>query len=165
MVANEIAVDASQFRQVLGHYPTGVCIITARSSDGALFGLAVGSFTSVSLKPPLVGFFPDNQSSSWPKIRDCGGFCVNIIGRDQLDLCRQFAMPGGNKFEGVSHRLSPARHPILDDCVAWIDCSLHDEIETGDHSLVLGRVEYLEVDRAEQPLLFFRGGYGAFQAT
>ncbi|WP_150292506.1 flavin reductase family protein [Sphingobium estronivorans] len=163
MVANEATIDAAHFRHALGHYPTGVCIITARSAEGELFGMAVGSFTSVSLSPALVGFFPDNGSTSWPRIRACGSFCVNVIGSHQLGLCRQFAARGGNKFEGVTHRLSPAGHPILDDCVMWIDCALHDEVATGDHRLVLGRVAALEVERADHPLLFLRGAYGAFQ--
>ena len=164
MIANDVAIDPGHFRSVLGHYPTGVCIITARSPANELFGLVVGSFTSVSLTPALIGFFPDQRSTSWPKIRACGGFCVNVIGSHQLDLCRQFAKPGDSKFEGISHRASPGGHPILDGCLAWIDCALHDEAAAGDHSLVLGRVNRLEVERGEQPLLFFRGDYGAFQA-
>lgn len=74
-----IATDAARFRLILGHYPTGVCAITATQADRSPVAMIVGSFTSVSLDPPLVAFFPDKVSSSWPKIEACGGFCVNVL--------------------------------------------------------------------------------------
>lgn len=156
-----IAIDGKLFRQVLGHYPTGVCVITAQDGDQGV-GMVVGSFTSVSLDPPLVAFFPDKSSSSWPKIERTGHFCVNILGHDQLELCRRFASKAENKFEGVSHRLGSTGAPILDDVVAWIDCTLHAVHEAGDHYIVLGEVKTLGVERGCGPLLFFQGGYGHF---
>lgn len=156
-------IDAALFRRILGHYPTGVCVITARDADGAASGMVVGSFTSVSLDPPLVAFFPDKGSSSWPRIEKTGRFCVNILGEEQGDLCRRFASKIENKFEGVSHRLSDAGLPILDGVVAWIDCTLEAVHEAGDHYIVLGRVRALDSDHPDaRPLLFFRGGYGGF---
>lgn len=156
-------IEPHAFRAVLGHYPTGVCVITGRSRDGVPCGLVVGSFTSVSLDPPLVAFFPDRRSASWPQLRSSGRFCVNVLGEDQLDLCRHFAISGGDKFHGVGHR--PSRHgmPILDGVVASIDCTLEREIDAGDHSIVLGRVLALQVEREAGPLLFFKGGYGRFE--
>jgi flavin reductase (DIM6/NTAB) family NADH-FMN oxidoreductase RutF len=154
--------DNATFRRVLGHYPTGVCIVTAADSDGPPTGMVVGSFTSVSLDPPLVAFFPDRKSSSWPRIEKVGKFCVNVLASDQQALCRQFAISGADKFAGVSHRVSANGSPILDDVVAWIDCTLDAVHEAGDHFIVLGRVVALEVDRPGLPLLFFQGGYGEF---
>lgn len=89
---------AQDFRQVLGHYPSGVCVITARTPLGELTGMAVSSFTSVSLDPPLVAFFPAKTSSSWPKIAEAGHFCVNILAQNQRALCRQFATSGHDKY-------------------------------------------------------------------
>lgn len=155
-------IDGATFRKVLGHYPTGVCVVTATGADGSPTGLAVGSFTSVSLDPPLVAFFPDKGSSSWPRIAAAGRFCVNVLGSEQEALCRRFATRGADKFAGVSHRLSAGGSPILDEVVAWIDCSLHAVHEAGDHYIVLGRVIELDLERAGKPLLFFRGRYGAF---
>lgn len=155
-------IDGATFRKVLGHYPTGVCVVTACGGDDRPYGLAVGSFTSVSLDPPLVAFFPDQRSSSWPRIAAAGRFCVNVLGSDQEALCRQFAAPGPDKFAGVSHRLSKGGSPILDDVVAWIDCSLDAVHEAGDHFIAVGRVIELEIERGDRPLLFFRGRYGAF---
>ena len=79
---DETAIDAALFRQVLGNYPTGVTVITALSANGDPLGMVVGTFTSVSLDPPLVGFLPDKKSSTWPLIEAAGHFCVNVLGRE-----------------------------------------------------------------------------------
>lgn len=155
-------IDAQTYRRILGHYPTGVCVITAVESNGAPVGMVVGSFTSVSLDPPLVGFFPDKGSSSWPRIANAGRFCVNILGDDQQDLCRRFAARGEDKFAGVDYRLSEGGSPVLGGVVAWIDCKLHAVHEAGDHYIALGEVTGLDSDRSGGPLLFFKGGYGAY---
>jgi 3-hydroxy-9,10-secoandrosta-1,3,5(10)-triene-9,17-dione monooxygenase reductase component len=157
-----LTIDQQTFRRILGHYPTGVCVITAVEPDGKLAGMAVGSFTSVSLTPPLVAFFPDRRSGSWPRIEAAGRFCVNVLADDQEWLCRRFAAKTENKFEDVSHRLSDGGMPILDQVVAWIDCTLHAVHEAGDHFIVLGEVQALDVGRDARPLLFFQGGYGQF---
>jgi 3-hydroxy-9,10-secoandrosta-1,3,5(10)-triene-9,17-dione monooxygenase reductase component len=154
--------DSATFRRVLGHYPTGVCVVTAVERDGAPIGMVVGSFTSVSLDPPLVAFFPAKSSSSWPRIQQVGKFCVNILASDQLPLCRQIAAPGPDKFRDIAHRVSANGSPILDDVVAWIDCTLDAVHDAGDHHIVIGRVASLEVERADRPLLFFQGKYGEF---
>jgi len=156
------ATDPKAFRRVLGHYPTGVCVITAMQAGGKPVGMAVGSFTSVSLDPPLVAFFPDRSSTSWPKIEAAGHFCVNILAAHQEPLCRAFASKAEDKFGGIAHRFSERGIPILDDVVAWIDCDLHAVHEAGDHFIVLGEVRALDVEQPHKPLLFFQGGYGAF---
>jgi 3-hydroxy-9,10-secoandrosta-1,3,5(10)-triene-9,17-dione monooxygenase reductase component len=159
-MSNAPAFDSATFRRVLGHYPTGVCIVTAIAEGGQPAGLAVGSFTSVSLEPPLVAFYPDKRSSSWPRIAGAGKFCVNVLASDQLDLCKRFATSGGDKFAGVTHRLSANGSPILDGVVAWVDCDLHATHDAGDHLIVLGAVKALEVETPSRPLLFFQGAYG-----
>lgn len=157
-----VSFDNATFRRVLGHYPTGVCVVTAVEADGAPTGMVVGSFTSVSLEPPLVAFFPAKSSGSWPRIQAVGKFCVNVLASDQRALCGQIAGPGPDKFAGIAHRVSANGSPILDDVVAWIDCSLEAVHEAGDHYIVLGRVVALEVERPGKPLLFFQGSYGEF---
>ncbi len=156
------ADDPDWFRRVLGHYPTGVSVVTGIAPDGAPAGLAVGSFTSVSLDPPLVGFLPSVQSTSWPRIRPSGRFCVNILAADQESICRAFAATSGDKFEHTSWHPAPSGAPIIDEAVAWIDCELEAEHEAGDHAIVLGRVRHLHIQRQALPLLFFQGGYGRF---
>jgi flavin reductase (DIM6/NTAB) family NADH-FMN oxidoreductase RutF/DNA-binding IclR family transcriptional regulator len=154
--------DAAWFRQVLGNFPTGVAVVTAMGTDKAPAGMAVGSFTSVSLDPPLVAFFPDRSSTSWPRIQAAGSFCVNILGADQETVCRTFAVRGGDKFAELSWRPAGSGAPILDGVVAWIDCTLEAVHPGGDHWIVLGRVTALDVARDALPLVFFQGGYGRF---
>jgi flavin reductase (DIM6/NTAB) family NADH-FMN oxidoreductase RutF len=158
----EASIDSARFRQVLGHFCTGVTVITA-IDEGEPAGLAVGSFSSLSLDPPLVLFCADKGSSTFPKIRSAGRFCVNILAEDQEDVCRVFAAKGTDKFAGMGYRKSGTGSPILDGVLAWIDCEMGDVIEQGDHYVVVGRVKELEVMHEGGPLLFFRGGYGRFR--
>ncbi|MEX2294049.1 MAG: flavin reductase family protein [Acidimicrobiales bacterium] len=153
--------DSAKFRTVLGHFPTGVTVITA-APEGAPVGLAVGSFSSVSLDPPLVAFFPGKSSSSWPQIEVTGAFCVNILADDQEDVCRRFASKEEDKFAGLGWRAATSGSPVLDGALAWIDCDIDSVVEAGDHYCVMGRVRDLEVAHEGAPLLFFRGGYGRF---
>lgn len=154
-----ISTVSADFRRILGHYPTGVCIITSIDADDVPLGMVVGSFTSVSLDPPLVGFLPMTSSESWRRIGATGRFCVNVLSARQEMLCRTFASRTPDKYEGVDYRLSPGGLPILDGAIAWIECSIHAEHEAGDHLIVLGAVRALDVDRPETPLLFFKGDY------
>jgi flavin reductase (DIM6/NTAB) family NADH-FMN oxidoreductase RutF len=153
-------IDSATFRRVLGHYPTGVCVITATESSGRPIGMSIGSFTSVSLDPPLVAFFPDRRSTTWQRIRDQGHYCVNVLGDHQEAISRRFATPAADKFIGVSHRASDLGLPILDGVLAWIDCRLHAVHEAGDHYIAVGEVVSLAAEHSAQPLLFHKGGYG-----
>lgn len=155
-----LVTDGASFRRILGHYPTGVCAITAVQQDQTPAAMIVGSFTSVSLEPPLVAFFPDKASTSWPKIEACGGFCVNVLAVDQEALCRSLASKDPDKFNGVPHHFSPRGAPILDGALAWIDCSLHAVHEAGDHYIAIGKVHSLDIHHPGTPLLFHRGSYG-----
>ena len=153
--------DSAKFRQVLGHFPTGVTVVTA-AGDGGPVGLAVGSFASVSLDPPLVAFFPDKASSSWPKIEVAGTFCVNILAEQQEEVCRRFAQKGDDKFVGLGWKATSSGAPLLDGVLAWIDCEVDSVADAGDHYCVMGRVRDLGVVHDGAPLVFFRGGYGRF---
>lgn len=156
------AIDPMEYRRTLGSYPTGVVIVTADAAEGPV-GLAIGSFTSVSLDPPLVGFLPDKGSTSWPKIAATGSFCVNVLAADQLSVCQAFASKGGDKYASVTWRTAATGAPVLEGVVAWMDCSIEDVAEAGDHWFVSGRIEAMAVERDDVgPLLFFRGRYGDF---
>jgi len=152
--------EPDEYRRVLGHFPTGVTIVTALGPDGPV-GLAVNSFTSVSLRPPLVGFFPAHTSGSWPVIRHAGGFCVNVLGRDQEPLARTFASPGTDRFRDVGTRPAPVTAaPILAGAVAWLDCTIESITPAGDHDFALARVRAIDADSSQSPLIFHRGRYG-----
>ena len=152
-------IDPALFRSVLGAYPTGVVVITAVDPDGSRHGLVIGSFTSISLDPPLVGFFPDKRSRSWAAIASVGRFCVNVLGSDQLDLCRRFAARADDKFADLAHGHTPSGQPLLENAIAWIDCSIERVTEIGDHFLVVGAVDALGRRDAGTPLMFFSGQY------
>jgi 3-hydroxy-9,10-secoandrosta-1,3,5(10)-triene-9,17-dione monooxygenase reductase component len=153
--------DAAKFRQVLGHFPTGVTVITGLD-DGVPVGMAIGSFASLSLEPPQVLFCVGANSSSWPKIQSHGSFCVNILADDQEDVCRVFASKAEDKFAEIGWKRSRNDNPLLDGVLAYIDCTIETVVESGDHAIVIGAVADLEVLHEGGPLLFFRGGYGRF---
>ncbi len=155
-------IEPALFRETLGHYPTGVAVVTAVAENGKPAGMVVGTFSSVSLDPPLIAFFPATNSGSFEHLRTAPTFCINVLASDQEPLCRRMATGGAGKFDGVRWRRGPLGSPILDGAVSWIECSFEDIREAGDHYIVLGRVHELAVERSTLPLLFFQGGYGRF---
>ena len=152
-------VDPEVLREVLGHFASGVTVVTAVTADGPT-GFTCQSFSSLSLEPPLVAFAPARTSRTWPALRAIGRFCVNVLAEGQDDVSQNFARSGADKFAGV--RWSPSAHgsPVLDDVVAWIDGELWAEYDGGDHSIVVARVLDLGADPDRRPLLFHRGTYG-----
>jgi flavin reductase (DIM6/NTAB) family NADH-FMN oxidoreductase RutF len=163
-MSSRAGIDAGHFRRVLGHHPTGVSVVTALDADDGPVGMTVGSFTSVSLDPPLVAFYPMRGSSTFDSIAKSGTFCVNILASDQEELCRRFASQRADKFRDVGWRASSLGSPILDDVIAWVDCRLTVVQEAGDHLFVLDEVDSLSVGKTAAPLMFFQGGYGRFSA-
>lgn len=155
-------MDPREYRRVLGSYPTGVCLITAVDAQGQAAGMVVGSFTSVSLNPPLVGFFPDKKSSSWARIEKTQHFCVNVLGSDQNHICSAFTSKDGKKFEDIEYEMSGHALPLVKASLAYIECRLFSVTEAGDHWFVLGEVIRLEETREHSPMLFHKGGYGHF---
>jgi len=156
--------DAARLRHVMGHFATGVTVVTAMDADGdEPVGFTCQAFVSLSLDPPLVLFSPQKQSSTWPRIRAAGTFCVNVLREDQETLCRAFAASGTDKYRGVGWKPGPATGaPVLQDVIAWIEGRIVAEHDGGDHVVVVGRVLDLEVDHVGGPLLFYRGGFGGF---
>ena len=157
-------IDPGDFRTVLGHFPTGVTVVTSAGQPGANrpVGIAIGSFASISLDPPLVGFFLGNQSGSWPAMEASGHFCVNVLGSDQQELCGLMASRSETKFDGFDYETAGSGAPILPDVHAVIDCSIQQVVEAGDHNLIVGRVQHLAVYRDTDPMVFYKGQYGSF---
>ncbi|OZF45815.1 flavin reductase family protein [Rhodococcus sp. 14-2470-1a] len=160
-----VEIDARHMRDVLGNFPTSVVAVTTIGSDREPVGMVVGSFTSVSLDPPLVSFLADRSSSTLPKIVAAERFCANALASDQEALCRKMARRGADRFAGVAWEKSSLNNPVLDGTVAWIDCVIDKVVELGDHLLVVGRVHDLRAASVKNPLLFFRGGYGDYSST
>ncbi|MGP4086542.1 flavin reductase family protein [Streptomyces sp. KR55] len=154
-------VDQQEFRRVLGHFATGVTVVTAPAADGPA-GFACQSFSSLSLDPPLVAFMVGRTSTTWPRIARAGVFCVNVLSAGQGELCRGFSVSGGDKFAGVAYDTAPVSgSPRLAGTLAWVDCTIHAVHTGGDHLIVVGRVATLGMgdneDRA--PLLFHKGRF------
>ncbi|WP_330254396.1 flavin reductase family protein [Nocardia sp. NBC_00565] len=160
-----VALDARRFRDVLGHFPTSVVAITTTAADRRPQGMIVGTFTSVSLEPPLVSFLADRSSATLSMIRETGRFCANVLAGNQEPLSRRMSTRGGDRFDGVTWTPSSLGNPVLDGVVAWVDCTVEQIVEIGDHYLVVGRVGNLNVESVRTPLLFFRGGYGDYLAS
>ncbi|MFE0581733.1 flavin reductase family protein [Streptomyces sp. NPDC058874] len=172
-------VGPAEFRTVLGNFASGVTVITAppggeadRDRDGGReanadqetdgpAGFACQSFASLSLDPPLVTFMVARTSTTWPRIARAGVFCVNILGAEQSELCRAFAVSGADKFAGVAHTPAPVTgSPRLAAVPAWIDCRIHAVHTGGDHLIVVGRVVAMGAAGEGDPLLFHKGRFG-----
>ena len=152
-------VDPAVLREVLGHFASGVTVVTADTDDGPI-GFTCQSFSSLSLDPPLVTFAPARTSRTWPRLREIGRFCVNVLAEGQDAVSQNFARSDADKFAGVPWTPSAHGAPVLDGIVAWIDGELWAEYDGGDHTIVVARVLDLGAYPDRRPLLFHRGAYG-----
>jgi 3-hydroxy-9,10-secoandrosta-1,3,5(10)-triene-9,17-dione monooxygenase reductase component len=167
-------VGQARYREVLGHFATGVTVVTAME-DRVPVGFTCQAFASLSLDPPMVVLAPAKSSTSWPRMVAARAFCVNILAEHQEALARAFAVSGGDKFVGVGWRPGFAGTPVLDGALAWVECELGAVHDAGDHELVTGRVLDLGVGGGggaggggggggAGPLVFYRGGFGRFSS-
>lgn len=157
------ATDSTAFRRVLGHFASGITVVTAALDDHRV-GFTCQSFASVSLDPPLVAFFAREDSLSWATIRESGTFAVNVLSRRQEQVARVFGTRGVDKFRDVDVTRSPNGSPLINGVIAWLDCRVENIFQAGDHEGVLGRVDVVAHVHNAPPLLYFRGGYGTFES-
>lgn len=151
--------DSLGFRDALGRFPTGVCVITAVTSDGHSVGVTVSSFASLSLEPPLVLFCLGLRTDSLDAYASQGSVCVNVLSEAQRDISEAFAMPGTDKFANVSHRTADNGCRLIEDSLVSLECSVVNEYVGGDHLIITARVERIHRGSPAQPLLRFRGRY------
>jgi len=152
------APDPQRFRQVLGHFCTGITVITA-IDDGEPVGFSCQAFAALSLDPPLVVFCPALISTTWPRIARAKSFAVNVLCEDQHELASKFGRTGPHKFEGVTWSPDSTGAPVLDGSLTWAGCELEAVHLGGDHLIVTGRVRELGECGSQRPLLFYRGRY------
>ena len=153
--------DAQLFRHVLGHYPTGVAVITAMTDRGPV-GLSMNSFTTVSLAPPLVLFCPSLTSSTWPQLRERGHIAIIVLSAGQESVSRLFAAPVAERFGQVAWSSGDNGAPLLDDALGWLECTVQAEYPAGDHTVVIAQIDRMGVhDAIGEPLVYFRGSYYA----
>jgi len=151
-------IEKNELRRVMGHFATGIGVITTHNKAGQIHGLTVNAFTSVSLVPPLCLICVDKKAESYASFEESKIFTVNFLADDQEDVSRRFAVSGGDKFTGVAYRLGANGAPILDGTLGHLECRLTAVFDGGDHSIYLGEVEEAQT-REGKPLLFYRGGY------
>jgi flavin reductase (DIM6/NTAB) family NADH-FMN oxidoreductase RutF len=158
-------VERRNFRNALGHYPTGITVVTALTDNGTRIGLTVNSFTSVSLHPPLILFAVALRAASAPVFQRGVRFAVNLLAAHQTDLAQNFARSHPDKFAGIDCVDGQGGVPLLPDCSGWLECLVHDVHPSGDHLLIVGRVDRFGHYEEAEPLLYHRGQYKVFGAT
>ena len=152
--------DPASLRQALGCFVTGVTVVTARGDDGLPHGFTANSFTSVSLDPPLVLVCVGDAVQCLEVYRECEGFAVNVLADSQRAVSETFATDRPDRFAGVRWREGPYRSPILEGCVASLECAPWRRIEAGDHMILIGRVLAFEYS-THRPLAYCRGSYSS----
>ncbi len=155
-----MAIDARELRNVMGHFATGVTIITTKDVAGKPFGLTANAFSSLSLDPPLLLICVDKKVDCYACFEDSKVFAVNFLSEGQDHLSTRFATKGIEKFEGVSYKLGELGVALLDGALAHIECKLTNAYEGGDHTIYLGEIQNATV-LSDRPLLFFKGKYYA----
>ncbi|KNB53567.1 flavin reductase family protein [Streptomyces caatingaensis] len=152
-------LEQRSFRDILGRFTTGVVLITARTPHGPV-GMAVNSFTSVSLDPPLIAVCAAQTSTTWPAVRAAGGFAVTILGGQHEEVCRAFSTHGADRFAGGEWMFTRSGHPVLRDGLGWLDCAISTIQPAGDHELVVAEALEGALTGREGPLIFHAGRFG-----
>jgi len=151
-------IDPNDFRHVLGHFATGVTIISTCDADGRPTGLTASAFSSVSLDPPLILVCVDHKSQSYPALRDQGRFAVNVLGHDQEHVSRRFATTRLDKFDEIPHRISELGLPLVEGALAQLECGLAAAHPAGDHTIYVGHVLSVSAHPG-RPLVYHAGAY------
>ena len=154
-----MSVDPNEFRRVMGHFATGVTIITTHDGLGKHAGLTANAVCSVSLSPPLVLVCVDKAAESYSSFGASRVFAVNVLTDQQEVVSRRFAKSGGEKFEGLGYRVGRTGAAILNDVIAHLECEVRYEFDAGDHTIFVGEPVEIAMDAEREPLLYFRGGY------
>jgi flavin reductase (DIM6/NTAB) family NADH-FMN oxidoreductase RutF len=156
-------VSAAEFRDAMGHFATGVAVVTSVDTDGKPVGTTANAVTSLSLDPPLVIVCFDRGSLTLRAVRGHGAFVVNVLAAPQQHLSRNFARRGlAAAWDGIQHRRGPTGSPRLEDVLAVLECTVEHALPGGDHEIIVGRVRHVETStHPGGPLVFFRGGYAS----
>lgn len=160
----EPAVKAADLRAALGCFATGVVVVTTLGDQGAPVGLTINSFNSVSLDPALILWSLAHSAPSIGAFRDHGGFAINILADDQIELCKQFARPSDNKFDGVMFDAGYKRVPLIAGAAAHLECRTYARYPGGDHEIYVGEVVGISTTE-KPPLVFHRGRFAMLSGT
>ncbi|WP_437882193.1 p-hydroxyphenylacetate 3-hydroxylase reductase component [Pseudomonas sp. LRF_L74] len=155
----QAAFDPRAFRRALGNFATGVTIMTA-TAGGKKVGVTANSFNSVSLDPALILWSIDKRSTSYDVFNEASHFVVNILAADQIDLSNQFARPSEDKFVGIDVEIGAGDAPMFKDCAARFQCEMYQQVDGGDHWILIGKVVAFD-DFGRAPLLYHQGAYSS----
>ena len=155
-------LSSDQLRKILGHFATGVTVVTTRLASGQPWGFTVNAFTSVSLSPPLILVCVGHGGESFQVMSEAEYFAVNFLAEDQEELSRVFASRSQDRFERVPHGDSTHGAPLLHGCLGFLECRKTASHAHGDHTILIGEVLAGEA-RGGSPLLFYRSSYGRME--
>ena len=164
-MAIDLPFDSRAFRSALGHFATGVAIVTASCPGQPPVGMTISSFNSVSLDPPLVLFSVARTAHSLPDLLAAPGYAIHVLASDQVDLSSRFARALAAKWQDVEHRPGLHDAPLLDAALAHFECAAHAQHDGGDHVILLARVLRFSMRPSGDPLIFFGGRYRALTAA
>ncbi len=161
-----LGVDSDTYRQALALWGGGVSIITTRQADKTPVGFTVSAFSALSLQPPLVLFCMDHASSVAPAFLQCMHFGVNVLAQTQQALSLHFANSEGEGFKGIACHNAPANSPWLEGCLTHLECLVQERLQRGDHWIVIGLVEALQVaKKVQSPLIHWQRQYHILKET
>jgi flavin reductase (DIM6/NTAB) family NADH-FMN oxidoreductase RutF len=158
-------MEHRELRDLFGHFPTGVAIVTTTGVVSEKVGVTISSFNSVSLDPGLVMFSLTNELRSLPVYLAAETFGINFLSADQTELSNRFASKGADKWLGTRHRMGTTGVPLLEDALAHIECEKFQVVEGGDHMIFICRVVAYETFEKSSPLIFFKGRYRTVEAA
>ncbi|GAA4638300.1 flavin reductase family protein [Actinoallomurus vinaceus] len=153
-----------ELRRVYGAYPTGVTAV-AGLVDGRPVGIAASSFVPVSLNPPLVSVCVAHTSSTWPSLRGLRRIGISVLGAHQEEVGRRLGARGGDRFAGVAWRSTADGSVLIEGAAAWFDCTIEQEVRSGDHDIVVFRVRDLDASADIAPLVFHASAFRRLRET
>lgn len=151
-------MDLQELRRVMGHFATGVTVVTTKDKAGTPFGLTANAFTSLSLNPPLVLICIDKAVQCYSCFEESKFFAVNVLSEDQEEISRRFATKGIEKFSGIKWHKSENGVVLLDGAIGYIECKIVHSYDGGDHTIYVGEVIHA-IGSGDRPLIFFKGRY------
>lgn len=158
-------LDRARYRQIIGHFATGVTVITT-NNEGHLHGMTANAVTSVSLDPVMLLVCVDKKANMHVELPKAGRFAINMLRDGQEAVSRTFAEttePEEGRLQGVGYRPGPHGVPLLDNALAYLECEVEQAIDAGDHTIYMANVVSGDVGGDGSPLIFYRGGYCKLQ--
>lgn len=148
-----------EFRNCMGEFATGICVITAKNKNNEPYGVTINSFSSVSLDPVLILYCMDKKSDNYQNIVDFEHFNVHILSENQLKISNSFAKPANVDWQNIDHKIDDNGNPVISNCNAVISCEKYNILDGGDHSIILGKVLDIHIDSNHPPLIYYKGKY------